>query len=670
MRAWVVLGVVLMACGDDARDKDADSIDVSDGADGADGADRDGDDDVPDAIDTTDPTDASEEADGADRDDGDATDPIDTLEEADGDDVPDTSDSSDGADGDAGPARACGPLEACDQLLDADGLCPGGCHSTDGSLDCADGVVQNAVCNALTPIPGLIETVDFGDFRVIPKDVPPHLTVGDSADFALTLVNDSDHALDLPFRLKSPDVFLIEGASWQGVESWHLEPRASLDLTARITALKPTLLSGGSSIVASFIFGDDAVYEPRVTVHFLPSEPIACGGEHFPETWCPDEHCYESRGFYNSARCCGDVFFPGAVCCDDTDCGDDVCVDGKCVPDAPWLGSANNAAIGHQTIRLVLVDSHPQFVDPCADHFADVQGEIDFAAVQRWYDDLAQRRLGRDAVDFRWIVTGGVATSDFLTGSNAWDDYSRDLQVWLAQAGCPIFDGDGNAAADKIIISSSNIELYGFGGYYMDRGRIAVFAPYNGYLLAHELAHSFGATDLYLDLAGPYLYPLELMGNWLATPPEPGDKVAWGELGFADVDRSGVLDVVELATFPESLGIAHATAVITKKNTVELRWEFVAREPVAPAGPVVDKLVLVPRFHVRVPAAGADFDQQWSGRWKTLTYDGTQVDLAALRAAGEIELALTARYGFTDRDWVYRTLTLDESYRIPITIEE
>lgn len=565
----------------------------------------------------------------------------------------------DADDGEVEPEpRACDDFEACDEWPDEAGICHGTCRSTDDTLRCT-GAVEHGVCHALPSRVIPTEAVDFGDFTVTPVSWPADTRVGETHDLVIRVDNDGAAALSIPFRWKAPDVFSFSEVSWEGLEAIALEPGQSALLTAKITAAKANVFSIGGDIIATFVF-DEQAFEPRAVVRFAETEPIACGGEYFPESWCAGEGCHESRSYYVSARCCDEVFFPGALCCDDTDClGGGACVDGKCVFGVPALASADDAPIGHQIVRLVLVDSHPQFADPCADHYEEARHEIDFATVESWYDDLARRRLGRDALDLRWVVTGGVATSDFLTGPNWWADYSRELDAWLEARGCPLFGG----AYDKVIVASSTVELMGYGGVYQGDGQIAVHSPYNAYLLAHELAHAFGATDLYLDLGGTLLYPNDLMGNQLSGPPHPGDKVAWGEMGFADLDRNGVIDVVELAAFPESLAVVDVRATITGKGTIEIGWEFRAVED------GVDKHVIVPRYGIEVPAAEASLEQSYAGRRKVVVFDETQLDLVAIEQAGVIEVTITATHRFTDRDWARRTLDLNQTLEVPVSVE-
>ena len=571
-------------------------------------------------------------------------------------DVDSDSDSDSDADVEVSP-QVCADFEACDALLDGEGRCPGTCRSTDDRLRC-DGFVKHSVCNTYEPVETPTEAVDFGRFTVTPITWPEDAVVGETYDFEVRVDNDTQSPLTLSFSWKNPQTFAFADASWDRIASIELPANGSVTLTAQITALQATTLSAGSNLIVTLVFDGDSAFEPRATVHFPATEAISCGGEYFPANWCPGEGCYASHTYYSQARCCDDVFFPGATCCDDSECDLGACVDGKCVFETPYLTSANNLPIGKQRVRIVLVDTHPQLTDPCADHYEDVKSEFDFGTTEAWYDDLSQRRIGRNSVDFQWIITGGVATSDFLTGPNYWDDYSRELNAYLEQRGCPIFD-----AYDKVLISASSIDLQGFGGFYVNKGNIAIFSAHGAYLVAHELAHSFGATDLYLDLGGAFLYPQALMGNNLAAPPLPNDKVAWGEMGFADIDRNGIIDVVEFAAFPDSLAVANATATITSKGSLEIRWELVATE-----GGIV-KRVVVPEYTVTVPAANASFTLYYPGRWKVVTFDATQVDLDALTLAGSVEVTIAVAYRFTANDWTPKTLHVNETLQLQVVLE-
>lgn len=633
--------LALAACGDDPA-RDTDTSDTQDGAD----------------------TDASDTTDTNDLDVSDTNDP-----DAHDTDDPDLSDAHDTAEPDTRVPVACGEREACAGALVGDELCPDLCFSTDDRLTCP-GVVVHSLCHSITPVDTPTEEVTFGTLRVTPVKVPEDARVGDTADLEVRLTNVGTSRIVIPFGWKNPDTWTLEDLSWQALTEVALDPDQSLSLTAKLTARNATTLSSGGDIIVTFILGDDR-YEPRAVVHFADSEPILCGGERFPAMRCRDGVCGGQSDLYATAMCCDGIFYPGALCCADPDCNGGACVDGKCVFEVPALGSANGVPLGHQKIRLVLVDTHLQYADPCANHYADFVAESDLTQVEAWFDAVSQARLGRDAMDIEWVVTGGVQTSDFLKGPNDWTSFSHDLDAWLRDRGCPLLD-----TYDKIIVAASSADLMGFGGLYHSDGHIVVQSAYQPLLLAHELAHSFGATDLYLDLAGPLLYPFELMTSYFGDAPAPGDRVAWGQMGFADLDRDGVLDLVDFAAFPDTLEVRDLTATITNKGTVELHWEFVGlEEPLdgAPADPpgntegLPAKRVVVPSYRIQVPAANLDFVHSWYGRVKSVVIDQSQLDLPAIESAGTLEVHLTAAIRVTGRDWVTRLVSLDRTYQAPVS---
>jgi len=631
----MVLLVALAACGDD---DDRRHPDASDDTDTRDVAAPDGATDLDASDDTLAPADSSP-ADASD------------VSEADAPDAPDVPQVP----------IACDDGHACNALLDGDGLCPGACFAVPDALVCR-GEVVHGVCHRSVPPQIPTEAVDFGDFRVTPVQWPRDATLGETYPLELRLDNDTPTELSLRFAWKHPDTFTFAEVSWDGLTTLTVPASGSLALTANITAALPTVLTAGE-IIVTLDFGDAGRFEPRSVVHFDASAPIVCGDERFPEMWCPDEtNCYASRSFYVSARCCDGVFFPGALCCQDADCvGSGACVDGRCVDQVPHLGSASSLPLGHQRIALVLVDSHPEFEDdPCADRSAIVQPAIDLATVDAWFDALAVRRFGRPTMDIRWTVLGGVQTADFLGDApNDFQTFSTRLDAWLSDRGCPLLD-----AYDKVIVSASTVNLLGFGGVYFDHGKIGVFSPFSPYLLAHELGHAFGATDLYLDLGGSLHYAFDLMGNNLQPEPYPEDGVIWGQVGFGDVDRDGVIDIAQHAAFPDSIDLADVSATLTKKNTLEVAFRFVGLE----GG--VAKDVVITDFHVTLPVAGYDADTYHPFRVKRVIFDGTQVDLDALRTAGSLELGVAARHRFTDRTWQGVTRTLDTTRTIPITVME
>ncbi|MCA9519104.1 MAG: hypothetical protein KC635_29415 [Myxococcales bacterium] len=635
--AALALALALAACGDDGgagSDADADAAGDTLAAE---------DTGAPDAHDTLTPDDA-----GADG-------------------VSDTGGSGDTGPGDtaAPDPVACGEGEACNTELLADGRCPGACFEVELPLTCR-GTVALGACHPLGWAPRPAETeVDFGDYTVTATDVPAQMTVGESAPLVVTVHNDTAAALTIPLSVRSPGSWDFADASWEGVDELTIPASGDVTLTATLTARAPTTLFEGIAPIVTFTFVERDVFEPRGVIDFAPGDDtVACGGHTYPTSYCDGDDCYETRAYYAQSRCCGDVFFPGAACCARTDCLDGAaCVDGVCVGAVPAFGGAVGPPVGRHRVLLVLIDTHAELTagGACADHVDDVAEELRLADVEGLYDAWAEARFGGSAMDLRWTVRAGVTAGDFLRGDGpyAWGDVKDAVAAYYDGAGCDGFD-----AYDEVIVSLPSLDLGQFGGRYFGDGFIGVKSPNNAYLLAHELGHGFGGDDLYLTLGGLFEWHDDLMGNDLAAPPLPGDGVLWGQSGFADVDQDGVIDAARFATAPDALRLVAPTAVVTAKGTLELDFGVAAVE----GG--VDKAVVLRRVRVRVPAASFDADVVDQRPTKVLVFDGTQLDLDAVRAAGELEVGFEARHRFTGADWERHEVVLDETLTLPVAVEE
>jgi len=555
-----------------------------------------------------------------------------------------------------GPDGLCPALSACDEPL-SDGRCEGACRDVDGSLVCR-GAVVGGLCDMTGTEPRVtsLEPISFGDFTVIPVKVPARMTVGDTAAFEIRLRNDTTATIDVPFTWKRPGYWTFANVSWAEATGFRIPAGVTVALTADITAASTTLFDPYNTHIASFNFAREN-YEPFSVVDVADPDAIVCGGVRFPASWCRDGDC-TGRQRYSFARCCNDVFFPAAQCCADADCDGGHCADGRCVSKAPLLGSANTLPVGNQRIVLVLVDSHPEFADdPCADRVDIVAEALQLATVDNWYHALAMRHLGRETMATKWTVIGGISSSDFLVGEDRfWYSFSASLDAWLADRGCPIL-----GEYDKVLVSAPTLDLTGFGGVYFSKGEIGLINPFNPYLIAHELAHSFGATDLYLDLAGTFQYARDLMGNFLYPPPEPTDGVTWSEIGFADTDFDGVVDIARYMAFPEALVISDMKAIITARNSLEVSFEVNGA-----SGDEIGRLVLETVSYALndSPMAG----QMWvQGTRHIVVFDDQQVDIPALEAAGTFGIHISGDYSFTDANWRAQTLVLDEALAVPVT---
>ncbi len=558
------------------------------------------------------------------------------------------------------PGGRCGPGRACDAPLADDGTCPGTCRDVDGTLRCRGEVIAG-LCETRgfsgEPLPD--GPVDFGDFTVTPVAMPEGAIVGETHTFRFSLRNDTDTTLDLPFHWKDPGYWGFSDISWERADGFRLGPRATLTLSATLRALRPTTFDGGQPHIASFNF---AGYTWMPPTHIGPAEAdaIACGDLRFPATWCSDETC-GGYGNYFSARCCDDVFYPAADCCVDADClGGGMCADGRCVQRTPQLGSANSLPLGHQHIVFVLVDTHPEFADdPCADRSELLAEGLQLDVVEDWFHTLAMQHLDRETMDIRWTVLAGVESADFLSGeARHWGAFAPQLDAWLEDRGCPIL-----GEYDKVMVSASTLDLNGFGGIYYSNGEIGLFTPWNPYLIAHELAHAFGATDLYLTLAGRYQHAADLMGNYLSSPPDPGGGVAWAEMGFGDADQDGVVDIAEFEPFPEALVVREPEAVVTGRNSLEV--SLVLRGTAAER----EGRVVIDTLSFEVPGGGlaGQMWPAWTGGDRMLVaFDGSQVDLDAALAAGVFRMRVSGSLAVTGEDWERRTLVLDEVVDFPV----
>lgn len=549
----------------------------------------------------------------------------------------------------------CGPGEACNAWPHADGTCPGRCLPQTHAMTCK-GQVANALCHRL-PVPDFSNApVQWGPILVTPEEWPDQARVGEAHPVRVSVQNTGPTPVSLPFSFKHPDTWDVVEANFVGLDRLDLAPGQVADLDATVRAVRPDVLEPYGGIVLSLFFADQGL-DVHGHVVFGPEEPIHCGGLDFPEQWCPDGNCSDLGHFYVSARCCDGVFYPGAQCCGDADCIGGSCVDGHCLYDIPTLGSANTLPVGNQRILLVLVDSEFQ-VGPsaCADRADEVRKVLPLDETTAYLREVVRKRVLRDLLDLRWTVLAGFASSDFIhDGNYLFPDYMARLDEYLKSLGCEPFD-----AYDKVIVASPTMDLQGFGGQAMMEGRIAVLTAANPYLLAHELAHTFGASDLYLDLGGQFQYQMDLMGNNLGGFGPPEDGVMWGEMGLGDVDQDGVVDLAQVAAFPEALEIETISATLTPKHTLEIAVSFGGREN------GVLKRVVVPSFHLELPEFGADRHVLDPRRVKFVVFDEFEVDLAALAGAEAVEVRLVATLSFTSREWKRVTRTLDRTITVPV----
>jgi hypothetical protein len=667
---WVAGALALCACAASsapaARDADASpdtdlEADVGTAADsdvGA-GVDADGDADAGSDEDADDDADA-----GADADAG-------SDAETDADAATDSGADA-GADADADASNApCPPGAACPALPEPGLPCPLACIPQPDALTCAGAVIADICYPPGSPGPAVADppVTVVGPLRITLVAKPPPSLPGQTHTLTLSVENLGASALALPFGTTGSTAWSLDDGNFLDWVELAIPAGQSRSITATLTALRPDRFDLNGGEILTFYMGDLA-FTVHAGVDFGPGDVpegagIPCGTHVFPATWCGDEACTPATR-YLSARCCDGAFFPGATCCSSADCPDGACVDGTCVASAPHLDAANTLLHGPQRVLLVIAD-YPELAtaDPCADRSAELRDTLGLDTVETWFRGHSLARTGQDLVDFRWTVLAGLDSAAILPpAADPWVVLYRDhLAAWLAThaaAGCPDL-----ATFDKVLIAAKGADLKGSGGLYLGEGLIGLGSYLSPFLIAHELTHSYGATDLGRELADAFLYPQALMGTYPAA--DATDQVAWGEIGYGDLDRDGVIDIFRYAATPAAIAVDGLTAHIepadatTPEPHLSLRWRFV--DPLSPS----PHLVYLPRFRVTLHGVGPDMPWYDALPEKRLVFAQSALKWDALLAAGSITVSLKGALHVTQPDGSSETLTVDYLQTVPLS---
>jgi hypothetical protein len=284
-----------------------------------------------------------------------------------------------------------------------------------------------------------------------------------------------------------------------------------------------------------------------------PDEAIKCGGRLFPA---------QSDAFDTSV-CCplaqdGDpeVFVPAGQCCENTDClVTEVCVDARCVTP---LATAGRPAKGIQ--QLVVIDasptdqSNPSEINEVDCSVTDVRYTELAVQIESYFDARANEHLHAesDFIDFQWFVFSHPELSrlskQLMLGETAGHHPILPLALEALKANC-------NAEFDRepiLVIVDEHASTYcGNSEREPDacvaQSEVIVLRPFaftDWRILAHELAHVFGCTDLYpftSRFAHGYQWSNALMANHNYV--SPSLSVCRGEMGWADGNRNGIADI-------------------------------------------------------------------------------------------------------------------------------
>lgn len=259
----------------------------------------------------------------------------------------------------------------------------------------------------------------------------------------------------------------------------------------------------------------------------------------------------------------------------------------------------------------------------------------------------------------QWTVLGGFLHQDFLPeGPFGFGVFSQALEQLLQAEGC-VTDFDDY---DKVIVVSPLLDLE-FGGQAFANGRMGLKTHGSPFLMTHELLHTYGARDTYLNIGNRFQYGADLMGNYLNSPPVPLDGVAWTDVGLGDHNQSGVIDVYERAWYPEAIAIDEASLIVTEKQSAELtlRLSLVEGDVHFPIPLAVDS--------VSIPEQGLTLGGWYKAGDETVVVTFPAETEAALLTAGQLIIDVTREHVFTDALFERVTLSLDQQLIVPLTVQ-
>jgi hypothetical protein len=567
---------------------------------------------------------------------------------------------------DAPPAR-CPDGTACDGLLDDAGLCGARCVPAEYALRC-HGETRAGVCLGAPPI--TTSTYERDGWERAPVTIPAEAVIGEAQAVVFSLRNTGATARPLAWRVTPLAGWVIESEDPPSGSTHDVPPGASVQVTARMRPTAGSALDPGRQVAATV--GIDGVDARGGWPIFIPArypdgEGVRCGDRWFPE------YIAGTSGNYGEARCCDGVFYPAAQCCVSSDCvGGGACADGRCLRGLTSVAFSATPLAGPQRVLVVLVDSpHAPAADPCADRTAELREELGLDDIEQWYARVAVSRIGRPAVSWRWTVLAGLrgATIGLPTGSVTPEALHQQTEAWLRARGCLRgFDADH----DRIVVYAPSVDLGPYGGMVFRTHRVAQ-RSLGPALTAHELAHTFGATDRYLDLGGSTQWAGTLMANAATLSDAARDDVLWAEVGLGDADRDGVIDVHQAALAPDALSIATLrVSAYAESRSLVYSLSFDVRERGRSLRNIPQQVTLsLPGTDLRIPldrwdALGGGNDGTWIGYLFAPRDLPMSVIDDALRD-GRLRVRVEATLYSTRADFSRASLSLDETRDVTLT---
>ncbi|MCX7944031.1 MAG: hypothetical protein N2746_05920 [Deltaproteobacteria bacterium] len=556
---------------------------------------------------------------------------------------------------DAENRNKCQDTEACNNFVNETNSCDGDCIYQEHNLKC-EGNIYNNLCYLIDIPEKPIQQDVIDGIKIVSSNIPLYTKEGDSLDIKLNLTNLSESPREIKYSYKNPENWYISPQNFGKEGILNFDPLETKVLRFDALAIKANIFNIYYSPIISLYFNDH-IYEIHSWVLFASKDDyIKCNDSYFPPNYCMNPNC-SGYALYNYAVCCENVFYPGSMCCSDEDCIEGSCIDGKCISQVPSIALANTTLLQNNRILVILSDFEEfKEEDLCKNKYSEAGLVIGTKKIEEYFKTIIYKRTKRDNIlSFNWEILAGLKSEKFIT-DNRYDFYSfKDgIQRYLINMGCGInFD-----EYDKIIIISPRLDLYGFGGMAFGLGYIGQTTYHNHYITIHELAHTFGASDLYLDIGGSFQYSKSLMASNLGAYEIPDDKVMWGETGLGDVNNNGVIDLFEFAKFPEEIGIKDLKASITYKDTVEISFKpFLIEDKIPKKGIFYTYYIELPEYNT---IKEVYFNQT------VTTFDKYEVDLQKIRDTKKLKIRLKTNYRYSDMGFKNKILTFDEVFEVEV----
>lgn len=572
-------------------------------------------------------------------------------------------DAADGADVPSVPV-ACGAEQACNRGLDNQGLCPGTCLAQPRMPHCPRAPLHGLCHPEAAPEPSSA-TVTVGDLVVTPLQAPSAAKTGDVASVVFALQRKPGAPAGSPISAQ------IQGKAGKHWTLWGIGQGqakvvevgdAAVLVSVTVKAIGWDLLDHAHEVAVLTVNGVDV--PSYAVLSYAGADAIACGGFAFPPNSnpCGAEPC--SVG-YPQGRCCGGVFYPSAACCADADCPVGVCADGRCIRRVPDNVVGRSLMSGHLRV-LWVVGGEPSLggADLCTDRTAELGATLGLAKTEAVFSQILAKRLGQGAevkvrLTLQWKVLAGLQQAAIDGGSEpTFAQWRQTVQAALQASGC---SGADFADFDVVILSRPNLYLEGYAGHVYPGGFVGLRQVGQPRLTAHEIMHTFGASDLYGDVAAQLHWNQALMGTNTYGDGPLSDDVTWAEVGLGDIDRDGVVDLAQFASEPESLQLASLKAVLDKGPTLYLKVEIGALE----AGKARALYFDASQVSVALLAAGeAKAPDAFS---HTAAFDGAALAKAGVAVGAKVQVRVTASHVFSGAGFVRKTLTLDTTTEVAVS---